>query len=86
MGVELIVAIVGFGITVLTFVWRVAVLSTKIHKNEDAIAAAHTRLDKYINKHENSIEEMKNQINAIVQTQVRIEEKLSFLIDSKKGN
>ena len=76
-------AIAGFGITVLTFVWRVAVLPTKIHKNEDAIAAAHARLDKYINKHENSIEEMKSQINAIVQAQIRIEEKLSFLIESK---
>jgi len=84
MQAEIIVAIVGFGITILTFVWRMAVLSTKIHKNEDAIAAAHARLDKYINKHEGNVEELRQQIHMMIQTQIRIEEKLSFLIDDRK--
>jgi hypothetical protein len=84
IGLEGIAAIGAIVIAVLGFVWRIAVITTRICRNEDAIKAAHTRLDKYVSKHESSIEEMKSQINAIVQTQIRIEEKLSFLIDDRK--
>jgi len=83
IGLEGIAAIAAIVIAILGFVWRMAVITTRICRNEDAIKAAHTRLDKYVSKHESSIEEMKNQINTMLQTQVRIEEKLSFLIESK---
>jgi len=81
IGLEGIAAIAAIVIAILGFVWRMAILTTRICKNEEAIKAAHTRLDKYVSKHESLIEEMKSQINAMLQTQVRIEEKLSFLID-----
>jgi len=81
IGLEGIAAIAAIVIAILGFVWRMAVLTTRICRNEDAIKAANTRLDKYVSKHEILIEEMKNQINTMLQTQVRIEEKLSFLID-----
>jgi len=86
IGLEGIAAIGAIVIAILGFVWRTAVITTRICRNEDAIATLNTRLDKYVNKFESSIEEMKNQINTIVQTQARIEEKLSFLVDSSKNN
>jgi len=86
IGLEGIAAIGAIVIAVLGFVWRMAIMTTRICKNEEAIGAVHTRLDKYVNKHENSIEEMKSQINNIVQVQTRIESKVSLLIEGKKLN
>ena len=95
MEIEVIVAIIGFGITLLTFVWRTAVLTTKIHKNEESIKAAHARVDKYVEKHNANVEkhnanveELRAQIHVILQSQARIEEKISFLVKDleKKRN
>jgi len=73
----------GFVTTVFVIVWRIAILSTKIERNECSAKLAHERIDKYSGKHETSIEEIRQQISSIVQTQVRIEEKIGFLLEAR---
>jgi len=65
---------------------RSTFLTSKIEKNETTAKIAHSRLDKYVEKYESSIEELRHQIHAFAQTQARIEEKLSFLIEANKKN
>jgi len=76
----------GFSATIATIIWKMATLASRIDKNENTTKIAHERLDRYVNKYESSIEELRQQIQTFMQTQARIEEKLSFLIDAKKGN
>ena len=71
----------GFLVTVVTVAWKMSALAGRVEKNESSARLAHERLDKYVLKHESAIEELKQRVNSILQTQVRIEEKLSFLID-----
>ena len=83
MSVGEIIAIAGLLITIGTFIWRVAVLTTRIQKNEDANKAAHVRIDKFTDKYEGSIKNIEHQILTLIQVQTRIEEKLSFIIEGK---
>ena len=89
MSIEVILVILGllggFIVTVVSFVWKISTLAGKIEKNENTAEKAHERLDKYVSKHETAIEELKQQVNNILQTQVRIEQQLSFLIDQNKN-
>jgi len=83
---EVIVAIIGiaggFLATILATVWRLAVLSTRIERNEHSVKLAHERIDKYSSKAESSMEEIRQQVLAIIQAQARIEEKVGFLLDA----
>jgi hypothetical protein len=82
MSINEIIAIAGFLITIGTIIWRLAVITTKIHKNEESIKRAHERIDKYVEKFETAFEELKREINNIVQTQTRIEDKVTYLLES----
>jgi len=73
----------GFLATIATLIWRLAVLTTKIDKVERTGKLAHTRLDKYVEKHESSFDELRQQVNMILQVQSKIESKLSLLLDGK---
>jgi len=90
IGVEVIVLSLGlaggFLATVVTTVWKMSGLASKIDKSEKTAAAAHDRLDKYVIKYETAIDELKQQNLKILQTQSRIEAKVSLLIDGKKLN
>jgi len=83
---EALAAIGGFVITILTFVWRTAMMAAKIQRVEDTAKLAHERIDKYSGKSENSIEELRQQILTVIQVQTRIEEKVSFLIEARAKN
>ena len=76
----------GFVATVVTTTWKMSTLAGKIEKNENTAVKAHERLDKYVSKHETAIEELKQQVNNILQTQVRIEQQLTFLIEQNRNN
>ena len=76
----------GFVVSVISVVWKLSTLASKIEKSDNTAMKAHERLDKYVSKHENAVEELRQQINTIIQVQTRIEEKLSFLIDNKRNN
>jgi len=71
----------GFVVAVISVVWKLSTLASRIEKSDNTAMKAHERLDKYVSKHESRIDELNQQINNIVQVQTRIEEKLSFLID-----
>ena len=73
----------GFLATVATLIWRLAVLTAKVDRIEHTGKLAHTRLDKYVTKHENTLEELRQQISTIIQVQSKIESKLTLLIDGK---
>ena len=87
IGVVEIVAILGFlgGFlaTLAALIWRLAVLATKVDKIERTGKLAHTRLDKYVDKHESSFDELRQQVNMILQVQSKIESMLSLLLDGK---
>jgi len=74
----------GFIVSVISVVWRLSTLAGRIEKSENTAKLAHERLDKYVQKHENVIEELRRHINNIVQVQTRIEAKVSLLIEGKK--
>jgi len=74
----------GFVVSVVSVVWRLSALASRIDKSDSTAIKAHERLDKYVSKHEGSIEELRQQINNIVQVQTRIEAKVSLLIEGKK--
>jgi len=77
----------GFTVSVISVVWKLSTLAGRIDKNENTSKLAHERLDKYVQKHENVIEELKQQVNSILQTQVRIEQRLAHIAEHyKKGN
>lgn len=88
MGVSIYgaIAVGGFAATILTFVWRIAVITAKIQKNEDTAKAAHARLDRHVEKHETAVDEIRQQISNIAMTQIRIEEKVGFLLEEKAKN
>ena len=90
MNIEIILVALGllggFSITIATIIWKMATLASRIDKNENTAKIAHERLDRYVSKYESSIDEMKQQIHTFMQTQARIEEKLSFLIEANKKN
>ena len=74
----------GFVVSVISVVWKLSALAGRIEKSDNMAIKAHERLDKYVLKHENAVDELRQQINTIIQVQTRIEEKLSFLIDDRK--
>jgi len=76
----------AFLVTAVTVTWKMSGLASRIEKSDDKADKAHERLDKYVSKHESSIEELRQQINNIVQVQTRIESKVSLLIEGKKLN
>jgi len=76
----------GFVVAVISVVWKLSQLAGRIEKSDNTAMKAHERLDKYVSKHENSIDELRQQINNIVQVQTRIESKVSLLIEGKKLN
>ena len=76
----------AFLVAVVTVTWKMSGLAGRIEKSDDKADKAHERLDKYVSKHESSIEELRQQINNIVQVQTRIESKVSLLIEGKKLN
>jgi len=87
IGIVEIMAILGFLgtflATVALGVWRLAVLATRLDKVELAGKSAHTRLDKYVEKQEQALEELRQQINKVISVQSSIESKLTLLIDGK---
>jgi len=86
LGAEALAAIGGLVITIITFVWRTAMMAARIQRVEDTARLAHERIDKYSGKSENSIEELRQQILTVIQVQTRIEEKVSFLIEARAKN
>jgi len=76
----------SFIVALISTVWKMSTLANKIEKNESTATKAHERLDRYVSKHETAIDELKQQVNNILQTQVRIEQQLSFLIEQNRNN
>jgi len=92
LDVGMLLAVLGFIVTVMTFVWRMATLAAKIQRNEDkhdkmesSLKRAHDRLDEYSKKHDSSLEEMRQQISSISEAMARIEEKVTFLANRENG-
>ena len=88
MGVAEIVTVLGllggFVVSVVSVVWKLSALASRIDKSDNTAMKAHERLDRYVKKHEGSIEELRQQISNIVQVQTRIESKVSLLIEGKR--
>jgi len=87
MDIGVILTMIGMGgvfiATVISVVWKLSQLAGKVEKSDNTAMKAHERLDKYVSKHETAIEELRQQVQMIVQVQTRIESKVSLLIDGK---
>ena len=82
--IVLIIAIATFLITAGTLIWRLAGLHQQCMSNKDAITKAHFRIDKLDSDQHGKIDELKNQVGVIEKTQIRMEEKLNYLIKIEK--
>ena len=85
MGLIYYIVIIGtFTITVGGLVWKTAQLAQKIEINEKTTKAAHTRIDKFHEDKTNEMNEVRQQILTIIQSQARIEERILFVIEEIK--
>jgi len=82
--IVLIIAISTFLITAGTLIWRLAVLHQQCMNNKDAITKAHVRIDKLDNDQHGKIDELKTQFSTMEKMQIRMEEKLNYLIKIEK--
>ena len=65
-------------------IWKFATMHSKVLQNEQCVQKAHERLDNYTSKTEKKIEEMASQIHNIMAIQIRIEEKLNYILQVKE--
>ena len=84
--IVLIIAVLTFLITAGTLVWRLAVLNQQCVSNKESVTKAHARIDKLENEQHVKIDELKNQVGVVEKTQIRMEEKLNYLIKVEKQN
>ena len=75
---------IAFVIPVSALIWNMAKMHSRVEHVEASTKRAHERLDKYVDKMEAKIEEMSAQIQSIIVTQGRIEEKLNQFIKGDK--
>ena len=71
-------------ITVAGFIWKAAVMSSKIKNNEKAIKEAHKRLDDDRNKNDNNFNELSARITSMEMIQTRMEEKIIYIYERIK--
>jgi len=79
-----IVIIGTFAITVGGLVWKTAQLAQRIEINEATLKAAHIRIDKINEDKTGEMNEVRQQILTIIQSQARIEERILFMIEEIK--
>jgi len=83
MGIEAIVALATLIITLGLMVWNMSKLHTQCIANKESLVRAHDRICKLEDTQNIKISELSAQIRSITETQIRMEEKLNILIESK---
>ena len=83
--VEIILTIIGFGITVGTLIWRMAILHHQCTTNKESINRAHDRIGKVEDTQNNKILELSKQLQELRETQIRMLTKLEVFLSSLEG-
>lgn len=84
MNIQLLISVSAFLITVGTFVWRLSALHQQCMANKESAARAHERINKLEDVQNNKIEELSNQLHALKEGQIRMEEKINLIIQYEK--
>ena len=77
---QFVVSVVAFAITVGTLIWRMAILHHQCNTNTESLKRAHERIDKLEDTQTVKIEKLSVQIQELCKAQIRMEEKLNFLV------
>ena len=78
------IMVVSFLISIGSLVWKMSRLANTVETNSTDIQTINSRIDKITTERTSEINEMRQQILTIIQSQARIEERIVFLIDEIK--
>jgi len=78
------IMLAGFGVTIATLIWRMAILHHQCFANKDGLLRAHERIDEIKKTQTDKVEELAAQLNFLKEVQIRMEEKLNLLLDFEK--
>jgi len=84
MDVQYWIMIITFLISIGGLVWKMSRLANTVETNTKDIQKINSRIDKITSERNSEINEIRQQILTIIQSQARIEERIVFLIDEIK--
>ena len=82
-GLQEFISIIVFAITIGGLIWNMAKLHTLAISNKESLVRAHQRIDRLEDILDKEIKELHTQFNVSLKNQARMEEKLTFLVNSR---